>query len=58
MYEAITSTDIDKSKWREKGRNVMEVQSSVLSKNASEFMSYECRVGLEGWRWLAEMNRI
>ena len=36
----------------------MEVQSSVLSKNASEFMSYECRVGLEGWRWLAEMNRI
>ena len=25
IYEVMTSTDIDKSKWREKRRNIMEV---------------------------------
>ena len=30
----------------------LEIQSSVLSENALEFMSREHRVGLEGWRWL------
>ena len=29
-----------------------EIQSSVLSKNALEFMSREHEVGLEGQRWL------
>ena len=31
MYEARTSMDIDKSKWREKRRNIMEVWRSRVA---------------------------
>ena len=36
----------------------LEIWGSVLRENTLEFVSRECGVGLEGWRWLGEMNRI
>ena len=43
---------------REEHSGGPEVQSSILSKNTPEVMSSECKVGLEGQRWLGQMNRI
>ena len=39
---------------REKGEHTLglDIWSSILSENTSEFMSWECGVWLEGWRWL------
>ena len=31
MYQVITSIDIDKSKWRDKGKNIVEVQRSRVA---------------------------
>ena len=37
---------------KEEHNGGLEIQSSVLSENAPEFMSRECGVGSEGQRWL------
>ena len=37
---------------KEEHNGGLEIQSSILGKNAPEFMSCEHRVGPEGWRWL------